>query len=125
MTEAEALVERLRDATATRYVSPYYLAISLLRTGRETAGLKALERAEDEASPHLAYLGVEPIFAPIRERRGFRDLLERVGIFALGPGSAPKPSGSIAAAIRSWGGEIAADGSPASGNDPRPREVMA
>ncbi|MGW8266354.1 MAG: hypothetical protein ACWGSQ_08305 [Longimicrobiales bacterium] len=75
---AEALIRKLRDWSDTRYVSPYYLALPLLGLGDEAGALAALEDAEGERSPQLVYLATEPIFAPLRDRPGFRALLGRL-----------------------------------------------
>ena len=76
--DAEALLDRLRDWTKTRYVSPYYLAVSLLGLGREADTMRALEGAEKERSPQLVYLATEPIFSPWRSRPEFQALLDRL-----------------------------------------------
>ena len=75
---AEAHLETLRDWAETRYVSPYYVAVSLLGLGRNTEALEALERAEEERSPQLVYLASEPIFDPLRGKPAFEALLERL-----------------------------------------------
>ena len=75
---AEAHLETLRDWAETRYVSPYYVAVSLLGLGRETEALEALEGAEEERSPQLVYLATEPIFDPLRGKPEFQALLERL-----------------------------------------------
>jgi serine/threonine-protein kinase len=75
---AEAHLETLRDWAETRYVSPYYVAVSLLGLGRESEAFEALEGAEEERSPQLVYLASEPIFDPLRGEPAFQALLERL-----------------------------------------------
>jgi predicted Zn-dependent protease len=76
--DAEALLDKLRDWTKTRYVSPYYLAVPLLGLGREAETMRALEAAERERSPQLVYVATEPIFSPWRGRPEFQALLKRL-----------------------------------------------
>jgi tetratricopeptide (TPR) repeat protein len=121
--DAEALLDQLRDSGAARYVSPYYLAVPLLGLGREDEALEALERAEAHRSPHLAYLGVEPVFAPLRERQGFRALLERVRVPARNPDAGRSSSEGRPAPTRRQGEGTAEDATSATGHDPR--EVLA
>jgi serine/threonine-protein kinase len=75
--EAEAILQRLRDRTGFRYVSPYYVAVALMGLGRLEAALGALETAERERSPQVVYLGVESIFDPLRSEPEFQNLLGR------------------------------------------------
>ncbi len=76
--DAENLLNRLQDWASTRYVSPYYLAVPLHGLGRKADTMRALEAAERERSPQVAYLASEPIFEPLRDQPEFQALLDRL-----------------------------------------------
>jgi len=78
LKEAETLLDRLRDWAGTRYVSPYYLAVPMEGLGLKADTMRALEAAERERSPQLAYLASEPIFDPLRTQPEFQALLNRL-----------------------------------------------
>ena len=78
--EAQMVLDDLREQSADRYVSSYYFAIVHLGLGEIDEAHRWLERAYEERSGFLAFLGVEPIFDPLRGDARFADLMRRVGI---------------------------------------------
>src|SRR5262249_385363 len=86
--EARALLAQLMEASATRHVSAYHVAVVYIALGDTTTALDWLERAYDEQSPWIGYMGVDPRVDPVRSDPRFRSLLQkahldhRAGIFA-------------------------------------------
>ncbi len=94
--EAREILERLRARTGLRYVSPYYLAVAHLGLGETGQAMEALLAAEQERSPQMAYLGVDPIFDPLRPRRDFQALLGRIGLQQGSAGDVVDPRAEVA-----------------------------
>jgi Flp pilus assembly protein TadD len=63
-----------------RHVSASHLALVELGLGNSEQALTWLERAVEERSPEVAWLGVRPVYAPIRCTRKFQQLISRVGL---------------------------------------------
>ncbi len=78
--EAQMVLDDLREQTARRYVPSYYFAIVHLGLGEWDQGFEYLERAVEERSGFLAFLGVEPMFDPVRSEPRFIDIARRVGV---------------------------------------------
>jgi TolB-like protein/tetratricopeptide (TPR) repeat protein len=76
----EATRARVEAASASRYVSPYYLAVAALAAGERGEALALLARAAREHSPQLAYVGVEPLLDELRSQDEFQSLLEDAGL---------------------------------------------
>jgi tetratricopeptide (TPR) repeat protein len=57
------LLARLQDLGRDRYVSPYYVATIYVGLGDEDSARAALERADEDRDPMLAYLNVDPRMA--------------------------------------------------------------
>ncbi|HEX8352336.1 MAG TPA: protein kinase, partial [Pyrinomonadaceae bacterium] len=76
-TEARAVLEEVGRMGEVRYVSPYMLALAHTRLGDSEAALKELESALDIGDARLAWLGVDPLFDPLRTLPAFRDLFRR------------------------------------------------
>ncbi len=76
LEEAESAAKQLVGKAAQRYVSPYYMALPPL--GRELAPdvIAELNRGLDERAPTLVYIGVEPIFDPLRNDPAFVRILD-------------------------------------------------
>jgi len=94
--EAREVLGLLRARTGLRYVSPYYLSVALLGLGETGQAMEALEAAEQERSPQLAHLGVDPIFDPLRSRGDFQALLGRVGLRQDSAGDVVDPRAEVA-----------------------------
>jgi eukaryotic-like serine/threonine-protein kinase len=75
--EARATLARLAKASASRYVSAYHVAAIHVALGDINAGLDWVERAYEEQSPWLGYIGVDPRFDPLRSQPRFQSLLRK------------------------------------------------
>ncbi|MBA2439800.1 MAG: protein kinase [Thermoleophilaceae bacterium] len=73
--EARATLSRLAQASTDRHVSAYHVAVIHIALGDTNAGLDWLERAHDEQSPWIGYLGVDPRVDPVRGHPRFERLL--------------------------------------------------
>jgi TolB-like protein/Tfp pilus assembly protein PilF len=78
--EAGAVLEELSRRAASRYVSPYDLALIRLSLGEREHALRLLEEACEDRSAWLIFLSVEPAFDPLRAERRFAALLGRTGL---------------------------------------------
>lgn len=72
--------DELERRAADHYVSPALVAQVRLGMGDHEAALELLEAAADERSLDLVWLGVRPVYAPLRASPRFRMLLDRVGL---------------------------------------------
>lgn len=77
---ARELGARLEAAAARGYVSGYYRALPALGRGEHSTALDHLEAALEEGAAHLVYLGVEPIWDPLRADPRFVAVLKGVGL---------------------------------------------
>jgi serine/threonine protein kinase/tetratricopeptide (TPR) repeat protein len=82
--EAQMVLDDMREQSARRYVPAYYFAIVHLGLGERDRAFEYLERAYEERSGFLAFLGVEPMFDVVRGDARFEDLTRRVGIATSG-----------------------------------------
>jgi len=73
--EARALDVELAELSARTYVPRYYLALPPMGLGLTDEVLARLSAAVEERAPQLVYLGVEPIFDPLRDRPEFAKML--------------------------------------------------
>jgi serine/threonine-protein kinase len=78
--EAQLVLDDLRERASRHYVASYYFAIVHLGLGERDRAFEYLERAYEERSGFLAFLGVEPMFDAVRDDERFADLTRRVGI---------------------------------------------
>jgi eukaryotic-like serine/threonine-protein kinase len=78
--EARATLARLSDASRTRHVSAYHVAVIHVALGDTTAALDWLERALAERSPWIGYLEVDPRVAPLRSHSRFQRLVAKVQV---------------------------------------------
>ena len=76
-SEARATLARLAQASTSRYVSSYDVAVIYIALGDTTVGLDWLERAYDEQSPWIGYLRVDPRLDPVRSDPRFEGLLRK------------------------------------------------
>lgn len=72
-------LEALDAVASTTFISPFARAGVLLALGDVTGALRRLEEAASQRDGLVAFLGVDPLFAPLREEADFRALLARVG----------------------------------------------
>jgi len=73
-------LERLERLGRERYVSPYHRALAYVGLGATDEALAALEQAAVHRDPALAYIVVEPRFAPVRSDARFVRLLGEIGM---------------------------------------------
>ena len=78
--EARAALARLMQASASRHVSAYHVALIHIALGEIDSGLEWLERAYDEQSPWTGYLNVDPRLAPVRAQPRFTRILRKAGL---------------------------------------------
>ena len=77
LREARAILARLAQASAERYVSAYHVALIYIALGDVETGLTWLERAYDEQSPWVGYMRVDPRLDPVRHQPRFERLLRK------------------------------------------------
>lgn len=75
--EARATLARLHQASATRHVSAYHVALIHVALGDTPAGLDWLDKAFEEQSPWIGYLKVDPRAAPLRRHPRFQTMLAK------------------------------------------------
>ena len=78
--EALAMLESLGHLSATRYVSPYSVALVHAGLGDRDQALAWLDKAYAERSDYMPYLRLEPMLDGLRSDRRFTALVERVGL---------------------------------------------
>lgn len=77
--EAERIRRQLGD-TGHGAISPFYLASIAAGLGDADAALDQLDRAYEDRSGLLVYLGVDPVFDELRDRARLTRLLRAVGV---------------------------------------------
>ena len=75
----DALADLLRESE-TRYVSPCLLAQIYVGLDQPDRALACLEHAAAERAADLIWLGVRPVFDPLRSEARFRALASRIGL---------------------------------------------
>jgi TolB-like protein/predicted Zn-dependent protease len=86
---ARQALDALAALAARRYVPAYHFALVHIGLGQRDEAFAWLERAYEERSDQLAYLGVEPLLDPLRADPRFEVLRRRLGLpFAV---AAPAP----------------------------------
>jgi eukaryotic-like serine/threonine-protein kinase len=79
-TEAVEVLTEMEEVAHEKYVSAYYFAILYLGLGDKERVFEWLDKAYQERSGFLVFLGIEPVFDGVREDRRFINLLNRIGI---------------------------------------------
>ncbi len=85
---ARGLLERLLQLEAERYLPSYEIAGIHLALGETDAAFRRLDRAFDDRSHSLAFLGTDPRLDPVRDDSRYRDLQRRVA-FGMGDDRPP------------------------------------
>ncbi|MFQ5876041.1 MAG: tetratricopeptide repeat protein, partial [Dehalococcoidia bacterium] len=80
--EAQKAMDRLMGIAKRRYVSSYAPALIPAGLGDEEQALACLERACEERSDKLIWLGVDPVLDGLRVHPRFQDLMRAVGLLA-------------------------------------------
>jgi tetratricopeptide (TPR) repeat protein len=78
-TEAMRLAAETLAAGST-YVIPVELAQMYAYAGLNDRALESLERAFEVRDPNVPYVGIYPIFDPLRDDPRFQDLLRRLNL---------------------------------------------
>lgn len=76
--EAKQVLTDLQQLQDQRYVSPYTVAAIYTGLGDDEQAFKWLERAVEERDIWLMNLKVDPVFAKLRSKRQFTDILGRI-----------------------------------------------
>ena len=76
--EAKQVLSDLQQLQGQRYVSPYTVAAIYTGLGDDEQAFKWLERAVEERDIWLMNLKVDPVFAKLRSKRQFTDILARI-----------------------------------------------
>jgi DNA-binding SARP family transcriptional activator/Tfp pilus assembly protein PilF len=76
-SEARATLARLARASSSWHVSAYHVAAIHVALGDTNSGLDWLERAYEEQSPWIGYVGVDPRFEALRSHPRFESLLRK------------------------------------------------
>jgi serine/threonine-protein kinase len=78
--DAQRILRDLHAASKKDYVSPYHLGIVYAGLGEADSAITYIERASEERSTMLVYLGVDPRLTSLRSHPRFRDLSRRLGL---------------------------------------------
>jgi TolB-like protein/DNA-binding SARP family transcriptional activator len=78
--EARGLLQRLERSSAEQYVSAYDRALMRAGLGDTTAALDEFEKAFEERSPFMLWLGVQPGFDALRKEPRIQALLGKMGL---------------------------------------------
>jgi hypothetical protein len=81
-SEARATLARLARASSSRHVSAYHVAVIHVALGDTSSGMDWLERADEEQSPWIGYVGVDPRFEALRSHPRFDSLLRKLRLLS-------------------------------------------
>jgi Flp pilus assembly protein TadD len=76
--EARRLIDELQKLSQRKYVASVDIAAAFLGLGEKNQALTLLEKAVQERSPRLLFLGVDPRFDVLRSDARFQLLANRV-----------------------------------------------
>ncbi len=79
-SEAQQVLQRLNEFSASRYVSPFDIALVHAGLGQNDQAFAWLERARQDSSNRLLLIKVEPVLDSLRGDSRFADLLRRLGL---------------------------------------------
>ena len=77
--EAERMIERLNEIGRTQYAVRYHIASIYATLGETDKAFIELEKSFEQRDWFLHQLGVDPVFAHVRDERRFKELLKRMG----------------------------------------------
>jgi hypothetical protein len=77
--EAEAVLARLKEISAPRYVCPYEIATAHAALGHRDEAIQWLRQGVTDRSGCMPDLKVDPRFDALREDPRFKELLRQVG----------------------------------------------
>ena len=78
--ELRIILKELKELSASRYISPYYMAAIFVAQGEHVEAFNWLRTAVDEHDPNLPFLKVEPKFDGLRSDPRYAEVLRSVGI---------------------------------------------
>ena len=77
--KAREIIEELRDASSTRYVTPYGIAVIYFGLGEDGTGFQWLEKAYEDRC-FMTFIKVDPMFDRLHNDPRFLSLLNRIGL---------------------------------------------
>lgn len=94
--DARAALMRLREMSATGYVSPYHRALIHVQLGEREQAIDLLVEACSVNEGWLAWLGVEPQFDSLRSEAAFKEVLTKTRNPVRSGAAAAAPAQSVA-----------------------------
>ncbi len=79
-SRADELMKKVRETSATRYVSPACFGIYHASLGQADRMFECLGAALEERDPYLTRIDAEPYFEAFREDPRYRDLMARMNL---------------------------------------------
>jgi len=79
-SESKEVLTELREQSRKRYVSPSLLALVCVGLGNKEEAFGWLEQAYKQRDGRLPWVGMEPMFDPLRSDTRFRDLFRRMNL---------------------------------------------
>ncbi|HYL86634.1 MAG TPA: tetratricopeptide repeat protein [Candidatus Angelobacter sp.] len=79
-SDAEKVLNELRVESQRKYVSGFFVSWVCIGLGKNEEALQWLERAYQQNDYQLSWIGVVPVFDPLRSDPRFKDLLRRIGL---------------------------------------------
>jgi serine/threonine-protein kinase len=81
--DAEHTLERLTAMSEDTYVSPFSFALVHLGLGDKQESLTWLDKAAEERTCWLVWMGVDPMFDTVRDEPWFKQIASRIGLDRL------------------------------------------
>jgi len=78
--DAELVLTELQAKSREKYISSYFVSWVCVGLGRNDEAMQWLERAYQQRDYQLTWLGVDPIFDPLRSDPRFSNLVHRIGL---------------------------------------------
>jgi TolB-like protein/tetratricopeptide (TPR) repeat protein len=79
-SEAEKIIEELKERTAQEYIDPVLIAYIYIALGDKDEAFAWMDKAYQERSGLFVWLQIEPKFDPIRSDPRFDELVRRMGL---------------------------------------------
>ncbi|PYT32956.1 MAG: hypothetical protein DMG58_09170 [Acidobacteria bacterium] len=79
-SEARAIIARMIELSETRYVSPFYFAVTYAVLGETEVALDWLEKAYESGDWWLVWMATEHRLAHVRQHPRFKELEQRIGL---------------------------------------------
>jgi len=73
-------LEKESEADATKYVSPYWMALAYAGSGDSNEAFKYLSTAFEQKDGWLEYLKADPVWGPIRSDPRYAELVRKLGL---------------------------------------------